>query len=87
MKDLAVIIDHFDEYPLITKKQADFLLFKQVFDLISRKEHLTMEGLPKFVAIKASINRGLPLNIKAAFPDNIPIYRPDVLDYKIKNPN
>ena len=87
IKDLAVIINHFDKYSLITKKQADYLLFKMAVNLINNKEHLTMEGLPKFVAIKASINRGLPLNIKAAFPDNFPIYRPDVLDYKIKNPN
>lgn len=87
IKDLAVIINHFDKYSLITKKQADYLLFKMAVNLINNKEHLTMEGLQKFVTIKASINRGLPLNIKAAFPDNIPIYRPDVLDYKIKNPN
>jgi len=30
-KDLAVIIDHFDKYPLITQKLADYLLFKQAF--------------------------------------------------------
>ena len=41
IKDLAVIINHFDKYPLITKKQADYLLFKMAFDLIKYKEHLT----------------------------------------------
>jgi hypothetical protein len=46
VKDLAGIIDHFDKYPLITKKRADYELFKQVFYLISRKEHLTISGVP-----------------------------------------
>ena len=32
--DLKVIILHFDNYSLITQKQADVLLFKQPFDLI-----------------------------------------------------
>jgi hypothetical protein len=43
---------------LITKKRADYLLFKQVLELIKTKEHLTQEGLEKLVAIKASINIG-----------------------------
>jgi len=30
IKDFAVIIDHFDLYPLITHKWSDYLLFKQV---------------------------------------------------------
>lgn len=28
-KELGIIIEHFDKYPLITQKQADYLLFKQ----------------------------------------------------------
>lgn len=55
-KDLAVILDHFYKYPLITQKRADYLLFKQVIEKINRKEHLKMEGLKEIVAIKASIN-------------------------------
>ena len=51
-----VIIPHFDRYPLITQKKADFILFKKVIDLMNRKEHLTLEGLQKILAIKASIN-------------------------------
>jgi sRNA-binding regulator protein Hfq len=87
VKDLAVIIDHFDKYPLITQKQADYLLFKMAVSLINNKEHLKEEGLRKILAIKASLNRGLPLNIKAAFLDTIPYPRPSVLDFKIKDPN
>ena len=46
LKDLALVINHFEKYPLITQKQADYLLFKQAFELINRKEHLT--GLINF---------------------------------------
>ena len=68
VKDLAVIIDHFNKYPLITSKWADFELLKQVFYLILKKEHLTIEGFQKIVGIKASMNRGLSYELKVAFP-------------------
>jgi hypothetical protein len=55
-KDLAIIIKHFDEYPLITQKRGDFELFKMAFELIQSKAHLTAEGLAKVVSIKASMN-------------------------------
>ena len=58
-EDLPFIFKHFDRFDLITNKGADFLLLKQVFQLIQRKHHLTLEGLRKFVAIKAAMNRGL----------------------------
>jgi len=51
---MSAIIDFFDRYPLITQKLADYLLFKQAFELIRNKEHLTIEGLNKLIAIKAS---------------------------------
>jgi len=56
VKDLSKIIKHFDAYPLITQKQADYLLFKEVLNLINRKEHLTMEGLKKIISIKSSMS-------------------------------
>ena len=51
-----VIIPHFDKYPLITQKRADFELFKTAFEIINHQEHLTIEGLRKLVAIKTSLN-------------------------------
>jgi len=56
VKDLAVIISHFDKYPLITKKLADYILFKNAFNLINKKEHRTIEGIKKIIAIISSIN-------------------------------
>lgn len=76
-----VIIPHFDKYPLLTQKRADFELFKLAVELISRKEHLTIEGLRKIVAIRASMNKGLTDTLKDAFPGIIPVQRPTI-DYQ-----
>jgi hypothetical protein len=56
LKNIRVIINHFDQYPLITKKLGDYLLFKQSVELIEKKEHLTKIGLLKLVSIKAALN-------------------------------
>jgi len=54
-----------------------------------QKEHLTLEGLAKIVALKASMNMGLSEELKAAFSqgDLVPISRPSVVDPEIKDPN
>lgn len=69
IKDLAKVINHFDNYPLMTKKNADYELFKKAYYILLNKEHLIKEGLEKFVGIKASINKGLSDSLKAAFPN------------------
>jgi hypothetical protein len=40
LEGLVVIINHFDKYPLITKKLADYTLFKLAYNLIKDKNHL-----------------------------------------------
>lgn len=69
LKDLDVIIEHFNNYPLLTQKYKDFELFKQAISLIKNKDHLNIEGFNKILAIRASMNKGLPLVLKEAFPD------------------
>jgi hypothetical protein len=59
IKDIQLIINHFDEYPLKTKKLNDYKLFKLAFDIIKNKEHLTKEGIDKLLAIKSFMNKGL----------------------------
>ena len=86
IKDLPIVIKFFDEHPLITKKHADYLLFKLAMNLVLNKQHITMEGLKKIVAIKASMNRCLPLKLKDAFPNIIPVERPLVKNYPIPDP-
>lgn len=78
LKNLRVIIAHFDKYPLLTKKLADYLLFKQSVDLIEKKAHLTMEGLLKLVSIKSSLNWGLSDKFEVSFPSIVPAARPEV---------
>ena len=70
LNDIAnVIIPHFDKYPLVTKKQADYILFKEIILLLLNKEHSTLEGIKKIVNIKASLNTGLTEILKEFFPD------------------
>ena len=80
-KELQVIVNHFDNYPLVTAKVSDFLLFKQCFDMIKNGEHLTEEGLLKIVALKSSLNWGISDKLTTAFPLVIPVNR---LEYKFK---
>ncbi len=51
-----------------------------------KKEHLTVFGLHKIVAIKASINKGLSSELKAAFPNITPVPRPKVEEILIHDP-
>jgi len=59
IKDMPVIISHFYLYPLMSKKSVTYKLFKLAFNLFINKEHLTMKGLEKIVAIKNSMNCGI----------------------------
>lgn len=68
IKDLQVIVDHFNNFPLITHKWWDFQLFKAAFELVKCKRHLTLEGLIDIVSIKASMNLGLSEELEIAFP-------------------
>jgi hypothetical protein len=80
-KELVVIVNHFDNYPLVTAKVSDFLLFKQCFELIKNGEHLTVEGLLKIVSLKSSLNWGISDKLTKNFPLVIPVNR---LEYKFK---
>ena len=77
IEELQVIIDHFKKYPLVSAKYSDFILFEQCFNLIKQKEHLTQKGLEKILALKYNLNRGLPNELKEAFPDIVPVVRPE----------
>lgn len=88
IKDLEeVVIKHFDKYPLITEKYADYHLFKMVIKLIKNKEDLKSEGLRKIIAIRASLNWGLTSILKAAFLNIIPVPRLGRSLLDIKHPN
>lgn len=72
---LTVIIPHFDKYPLMTQKRADYLLFREIIFKMSRKEHLE-GGIQEVVNLKASLNLGLSETDLKAFPETRPVPRP-----------
>jgi len=83
IEELQVIIDHFDKYPLMTAKAPDYALFKKAFNLIKGGEHLNKKGLLEIIGIKASLNLGLNLSLREAFPDVVVVNRPE---YVFKGP-
>lgn len=86
-EDLKVIINHFDKYPLITQKLGDYILFKQAFNIMANKEHLTIEGIRKLVGIKAKLNLGLKEELVEAFPNIASVDRPLIINQEIPDPN
>lgn len=85
IKDIKIIIEFFDKYPLITQKYGDYKLFKQAYELISNKQHLTNDGLLKLIALKASSNWGLNQDLKETFSNIVAIARVEP-DNKIPSP-
>lgn len=81
-----IFIPHFNKYPLISQKLSDYLLFRKVVMIMKNKEHLTEEGLKAIIDIKASLNRGLSEELKAIFPNTIPVKRPVVVNQVIPDP-
>lgn len=53
-----MLINDLDTFPLLTKKQADYTLFKHIFEFMNRGEHLSISDLLKRINHKASLNRG-----------------------------
>jgi hypothetical protein len=68
IKDIQLVINHFDKFPLKTKKLNDYNFFKLAADIIKNKEHLTKEGIDKLLAIKSFMNKGLSSDLKLSFP-------------------
>ena len=51
------IIPFFDKFPLRTYKRNDFLIFKKVIAMMSKKEHLTENGWKKVLELASITNR------------------------------
>lgn len=81
VKELDVIIKHFNMYPLLTQKLSDFILFKEVLEILKLKEHLKMEGILRIANIKASMNTKLEVtdlpNIKPVPLPSLPLVTVD----------
>lgn len=95
--ELEVLIKFLDEFALISQKRADYLLFKEAFEIYSNKLHLTTEGLKKLFEIKAILNKGvsqfsnnkeeasLDKEISLSINSIKPMMRPEVIDQTIKS--
>ena len=84
---IEVIIPHFLKYPLLTEKQADFLLFKSIVELIINKDHITTEGFKKILSFKAVMNKGLNKELEKNFSNIRFTDRPLIVTTKISDPN
>ena len=81
MEDLTnVIIPHFTNYPLLTKKYFDYMFFKEIVKLMSEKEHSNLQGIQKIVNNKASMNWGLSNELKEAFLDTISVKKEQIVN-------
>jgi hypothetical protein len=70
----------------VTAKHSDFELFKQCFEIVKNGEHLTEKGLLKILDLKTFLNLGLSDKLKKAFPNILPINRPEYTFKGIPNP-
>lgn len=52
-------------------------MFEAAYNLIKKKEHLTVAGLEKVLALRFNLNKGLPVDLKFAFPNVVPVVRPE----------
>jgi len=87
-KDLQVLMSHFENYPLITQKRADFEIFKRILEIVSNKGHLNNQenGLQEIVNLRATLNLGLSDALKNAFPNTVPVAKPLVEDLTCPHP-
>ena len=81
-----MIIPHFEKFPLLTEKQADFELFKEIVTIMYNKQHLNTEGLNKIMMLKSSLNKGLTPFLLENFSNLNTIERP-VRKYEFNNMN
>jgi hypothetical protein len=87
LDEILKIISHFDNYPLITQKKGDFILFKEIILKVVKGEHLSVKGLQEIVNIRASINLGLSDSLKTVFPNTVPVHRPLIKDISTLDPD
>ena len=68
-KDLAVIVNHFKHYPLVSSKYIMYQNWLQAYNIMATKEHFNYQGITKLATLKDLTNYGLSDSLKKAFPD------------------
>lgn len=64
------IIPHFQKYPLRGTKYLDYMSFKEAFNIIESKEHLTEEGLNKLDVLSKGMNTGRKFPVDEYYSPN-----------------
>lgn len=82
---MTIILPHFNKYPLITQKLADFLLFKNIVEIKNKNKSLTDSNFIEILGLKSALNWGLnsPELEKIIKASNLKIKRPLVENKKI----
>ncbi len=53
------VIPFFEQYRFLSeRKQKNFLIFKQITELVIANQHLNVEGLKKIIALREKLNKG-----------------------------
>ena len=82
-KDLAVIVNHFKLYPLVSSKYLVYQYWLQAYNILATKEHFNYQGMTKLATLKNLTNFGLSDSLKEALPDfNISLI--DTMSYNFK---
>jgi hypothetical protein len=69
---IQFIIPHFDKYPLQSTKVVSYYLFKEVLNIMVKREHITLPGFEKLLAYKAATKKGLEAKIFNSFKNITP---------------
>lgn len=94
LKDLTeVIIPHFEKYNLVTKKRADFELFKQIVFIKANNRRLFLENFQNILGLRANLNLGQSeklqnacTQLRCAHPNIIQVPRPLFTLQEISDP-
>lgn len=62
-KDLLIIIEHFNKFPLHTSKMINFMYFTKVYDLIGQKLHTNVNGFLQLASLINKLNRPLSASL------------------------
>ena len=81
VNDCIIIRNHFENYPLLTYKLVNFILWSQALNIINSNEHLNLNGLLQLIVLKVHSPKGLNPNLIKEFPNyksiKLPDYNPD----------
>jgi len=78
LNELEKVIPHFESYPLLTKKYADFELFRQIILILKEESPLSEQGFIKVLNFRYNLNKGISEELKVLYPNLEPALRLEV---------